>query len=117
MKNKRYIVLSLALLVVVLSACTTKETVENKTPVVGLTPTSTQVVTLSEVNQHASPDNCWMIIDGKAYDFSPYIKSGLHPGGDKILNGCGKDASEIFASIEKHSGRARQDMGKYLIIK
>lgn len=40
------------------------------------------------------------------YDVSGYTPK--HPGGDKILNGCGKDASQMFASVKKHEGFARE---------
>ncbi|HBA61470.1 MAG TPA: cytochrome B5 [Elusimicrobia bacterium] len=50
--------------------------------------------TLEEVAKHASETDCWMIINGKTYDVSGFVAK--HPGGRMILNGCGKDATELF---------------------
>lgn len=47
--------------------------------------------TVNEVAQHNTRDDCWMIIDGKAYDVTPWIDS--HPGGDVILSYAGMDAT------------------------
>lgn len=130
MKNKHVIVISLALLSVTLAACGTKApqanqavnpvstntNVQNTAPNTDGTPASS-TVTLAEIANHASANDCWMMIDGQSYDFTPYIQAGMHPGGAKIVNGCGQDASAMFAAIEKHSGRPRQDMAKYLIVR
>lgn len=131
MKNKNLLIISLVILPLALAACTTKTTVPatNSVPAVSQGTNqpvnSTQntatlantAVTLTEVAKHSTATDCWMIIDGQAYDFTPYIQSGMHPGGQKIVNGCGQDASAMFASIQKHSGRARQDMAQYLIVR
>ncbi len=67
--------------------------------------------TLSDVAKHAVSTDCWMAVDGSVYDVSPYIKAGIHPGGEKILLGCGKDASAMFAQI--HSDKAYQMLNGY----
>lgn len=73
--------------------------------------------TLEEVAKHNKPDDCWMVIHGKVYDVTSYIY--LHPGGDIILQGCGKDATELFETKGglggPHSKRARQLLEKYYI--
>lgn len=59
--------------------------------------------TLDEVAMHATASDCWIVVDGKVYDMSPFVEK--HPGGKAILQGCGKDASELFAS--KHGAKQR----------
>jgi len=50
--------------------------------------------TLDDVGKHNSKESCWMAIDGKVYDVTPFVKQ--HPGGPIITTGCGKDASNLF---------------------
>lgn len=70
------------------------------------TPTETKTYTLDEVAKHASETDCWMAVEGKVYDATSFIPN--HPGGAKILNGCGKDATEMFNKVEKHGDKARE---------
>lgn len=75
-------------------------------------------ITLQEVEAHSSEGDCWMIIDGKVYDVSEFVSA--HPGGMAILDGCGKDATELFetrpmGSGTPHSDRARELLKKYYI--
>ncbi len=70
--------------------------------------------TLDEVVKHSVKTDCWIAINGKVYNATDFIASGMH--NDKILNGCGKDASEMFAQIPKHaSGKAQDLLAKQLI--
>eukprot|EP01038_Epipyxis_sp_PR26KG_P010647 gene10647-14299_t len=50
--------------------------------------------TLSQVKQHNTKDDCWVIIDGKVYDVTPFVEE--HPGGDAIYQNAGGDASIGF---------------------
>lgn len=70
---------------------------------------------LEEIAQHNSADNCWTTIDGQVYDLTSFIQSGEHPGGDKILNSCGKEASVMFKLVTKHEPNARALLPSYLI--
>lgn len=54
--------------------------------------------TLAQVAQHGTKDDCWMVVKGTVYDVSAFIKSGKHPGGDAILLGCGKDATQYYTT-------------------
>ena len=47
-----------------------------------------------QVRQHQSADDCWLIIDSKVYDVTPYVEE--HPGGTAILKHAGGDATEGF---------------------
>ena len=39
----------------------------------------------------------WMVLFGNVYDVSKWIK--IHPGGDVIKYGLGKDATDIFKNV------------------
>lgn len=76
--------------------------------------------TLEQISEHKDQTSCWLAIDGQVYDVTPFVASGFHPGKDAILQGCGKDATELFntrpmGSKTSHSERARKMLPKYLI--
>lgn len=76
--------------------------------------------TLENISEHNNKDSCWFAIDGKVYDVTPFVASGFHPGKDAILEGCGKDATELFntrpmGSGTSHSEKARKNLPKYQI--
>ncbi len=76
--------------------------------------------TLTQVAEHATPASCWLAIEDKVYDVTPFVASGFHPGKDAILQGCGKDATELFntrpmGTGTPHSERARSMLPKYFI--
>jgi cytochrome b involved in lipid metabolism len=68
--------------------------------------------TLAQVASHNNVNDCWTAIDGKVYNITSYAKSGQHPAGDVILQGCGVDASQMFA---KHSDKARQNLQNFYL--
>jgi len=86
-----------------------------------LSPTTlaaeTKTYTIEGIANHSTRNDCWMAIDGKVYDVTNYIP--MHPGGAMILQGCGKDASNLFNSQSgsgtSHSGKARMMLQRYLI--
>lgn len=53
-------------------------------------------ISITEVAKHSTKEDCWLLIDGNVYDVSAFIPK--HPGEDQILLGCGKDATELFAT-------------------
>ena len=72
----------------------------------------TNTFSLAEVAEHNVEADCWLAIDGGVYDVTGFIASGNHGGGDAILEGCGKDATELFdtrpmGSGTPHSSKAR----------
>lgn len=73
--------------------------------------------TLEEISQHNNEKDCWLIIDDRVYQVENYIDQ--HPGGrDKIINNCGKDASQLFKSIKNgqgHSTKAWRILENYYI--
>jgi len=62
---------------------------------------------LAEVAQHDNKADCWIAIEGLVYDVTSYV--GRHPGGNEILLGCGKEATDMFTSQSKHSGAKAQN--------
>jgi cytochrome b involved in lipid metabolism len=74
------------------------------------TPT-TGVYTLADVAKHGTPESCWLASAGGVYDVTTFI--GKHPGGEKILQGCGKDMTEFFAS--KHAKQSREQLPAFKI--
>lgn len=60
--------------------------------------------TLAEVAQHSTQASCWAVVDGGVYDLTEWV--GNHPGGpQRILNLCGKDATQQFRG--KHAEAVR----------
>jgi predicted heme/steroid binding protein len=58
-------------------------------------------ITLAQVAEHNTRDDCWMAIDGKVYDVTSFM---THPGGAAIAEGCGKDASSLFNQRTREDG-------------
>lgn len=82
---------------------------------------SSDTFTLDQLSEHKNKTSCWIAIDGKVYDVTPFVASGFHPGKEAILQGCGKDATELFntrpmaQNPSSHSERARSMLPKYFI--
>jgi hypothetical protein len=54
------------------------------------------VYSLDEVAQHATTTDCWMAIGGKVYEMTGY--AATHPGETTVLDGCGKNATQLLGS-------------------
>jgi cytochrome b involved in lipid metabolism len=97
------------------SLVSSNDPIKETPPTVSVTPKT--VLNTAEVAKHNSPNDCWMIINGKVYDLTPYI--GSHPGGDRtILKYCGQDGSKGFATKDKnapHSSYAASQLNDYFI--
>jgi len=65
--------------------------------------------TIADIALHATKDDCWLAIHGKVYDVSNYTK---HPGGEAILEGCGKDATVFFETRPMGSGTAHSEKAR-----
>lgn len=53
------------------------------------------MVTMEEVKQHATAEDGWVVLRGKVYNITPYLK--YHPGGARILAAmAGKDCTAQF---------------------
>jgi len=72
----------------------------------------TKEYNLKEVAKHNKKTDAWIAIFGNVYDITKWIS--IHPGGDVILYGIGKDATEMFQNVG-HSEDAMQFLEKYKI--
>ncbi len=70
--------------------------------------------TLTDVAKHATKDDCWMAIKGVVYDVSAVTSSGKHAGGPVILQGCGKDATELFTNRPGDKGEHSEKAWSFL---
>lgn len=73
--------------------------------------------TLAEVAERDSLENCWMVIEGKVYDFSDYIPD--HPTPPFVMEQwCGKEATEGMRTKgygRDHSAAAWAMMEPFLV--
>ncbi|XP_045800220.1 cytochrome b5 [Trifolium pratense] len=67
----------------------------------------------SEVSQHKSNKNCWLVINGRVLDVTKFLEE--HPGGGEVIvEVAGKDATKEFDAIG-HSKAAQNLVLKYQI--
>ncbi|XP_044498514.1 cytochrome b5-like [Mangifera indica] len=72
-----------------------------------------KLFTLSQVSQHNTPKDCWLIINGKVYDVTKFLED--HPGGDEVLlSATGKDATDDFEDVG-HSSSAKESMAEFYV--
>jgi cytochrome b involved in lipid metabolism len=65
------------------------------------TTTEIKTYTLTDISVHKSKNDCWLAINGDVLDVTSFISK--HPGGDRILEGCGIDSTELFKSVPGHN--------------
>ncbi|KAF5739462.1 Cytochrome B5 n3 ATCB5-D CB5-D [Tripterygium wilfordii] len=71
------------------------------------------VFTLSQVAQHKSKKDCWLIIHGRVLNVTKFLEE--HPGGEEVLlESAGKDATKEFKDIG-HSKAAENLLIKYQV--
>jgi len=75
-------------------------------------PNYERKIKLKEVAKHGKKGDAWMALFGNVYDVTDWIS--IHPGGDVIMYGVGKDATNIFTGVG-HQEDALQFMEKYKI--
>mmetsp|Transcript_1261 Transcript_1261/g.3363 ORF Transcript_1261/g.3363 Transcript_1261/m.3363 type:complete len:116 (+) Transcript_1261:32-379(+) len=52
-------------------------------------------VTREEVKKHNREDDAWMILRGKVYNVTAYLR--FHPGGrEELMKGVGRDGTSLF---------------------
>ncbi|GFP96111.1 cytochrome b5 [Phtheirospermum japonicum] len=72
-----------------------------------------KVFTLSEVSEHNTSKDCWLVISGKVYDVTKFLED--HPGGDEVLvSSTGKDATDDFEDVG-HSASAKAMMEEFYV--
>mmetsp|Transcript_68758 Transcript_68758/g.217462 ORF Transcript_68758/g.217462 Transcript_68758/m.217462 type:complete len:213 (+) Transcript_68758:173-811(+) len=58
-------------------------------------PSGARKIALKEVRKHRTLEDAWMVLHGKVYDITPYMK--FHPGGvDYLMQAAGKDGTALF---------------------
>lgn len=82
-----------------------KPKLSEKPPV---SPTASSLLTMSQLSTHNNPNDCWIQINGKAYDVTQFALK--HPGSAEIMYPyCGKDATAAFTTkggVGSHSQKA-----------
>ncbi|KAF5246910.1 hypothetical protein FAUST_1095 [Fusarium austroamericanum] len=62
------------------------------------TSMETRIVSLAEIKQHNTADDCWIAVHSKVWDITNFINQ--HPGGpDVLLNSAGSDATDIYNDV------------------
>ena len=63
-------------------------------------------ITLSEVAQHNTPQDCWTAVEGQVYDLTDFV--ARHPAGPAgVVSMCGTDATTLFNG--EHAGQAEPE--------
>ena len=63
-------------------------------------------ITVDDVAEHATSDDCWSIINGDIYDLTGWISE--HPGGSGPIESiCGLDATQVFSN--QHGGQSEPE--------
>lgn len=58
----------------------------------------TEIYSAEEISQHNHEKDLWMVIHGKVYDLTKFLKE--HPGGEEVLiTLAGQDGSKCFDDI------------------
>ncbi|KAG0480116.1 hypothetical protein HPP92_010974 [Vanilla planifolia] len=74
--------------------------------------TASRQFSVSDVRQHSSRNSTWIVVHGRVYDCTTFLKD--HPGGvDSILLNAGSDCTEEFDAV--HSDRAKSMLNSYCI--
>lgn len=95
---------------IIFSEPQTQNTLPNQTIAISNNPSKT--FTAEEVAKHNIKTDCYLIVSNQVYDVSSYISK--HPGGvRRIVDVCGQETSQIFASI--HSNFAWNLLKEYYI--
>jgi hypothetical protein len=69
-------------------------------------------LTLEEVRRHNTLDDCWVVIDARAYDITRFVRD--HPGGvAPLLNLAGRDVTDVFANY--HAARIYSQLPQFLV--
>lgn len=103
-----------------------RTTNQNQTPTdnsmapISSSPVSGQVnlvLNSVELAKHNKETDCWLLVSGKIYDVTNFIK--LHPGGKRdILGNCGKEATQAFVTQGgegTHSNKANEMIADYYL--
>jgi cytochrome b involved in lipid metabolism len=71
-----------------------------------------KIISLSEILLHNSKESCWTTINGEVFDVTKF--TDMHKGGDRILNACGIDATDLFTG-KSPMGRVHSQLAVKLL--
>jgi len=64
----------------------------------GVEVNRTKEITMEEVEKHNEEGSCWIVVEKKVYDATPYLEK--HPGGSyAVMQFAGQDATEDYKEI------------------
>ena len=99
--RKKYLMVAILPTILFLSACGAKDQTENVSKNMQKTETQVKKIDVStayglnEVAKHATPTDCWTVVNGKVYNLTNGINQ--HPGGPTPIESlCGLDRSTMF---------------------
>jgi predicted heme/steroid binding protein len=73
-----------------------------------------KIITKEELAKHNKKNDAWIAVDGLVMNVTKFISK--HPGGLAIMNGVGKDATELFNNNSFHSVDIKKNIfPKYII--
>jgi monoamine oxidase len=67
---------------------------------------------MAEIRRHNTMTDAWIVLYGNVYNITDWVK--IHPGGEIIKYGLGKDATDIFKRVG-HQDDALEYINKYYI--
>ena len=71
------------------------------------------VYTMAEVREHATREDCWLVVHDKVYDMTPHVRN--HEGWENsgkvstllaVLSAMGQDATEDFVEVRRGCARS-----------
>ncbi|KAI0208859.1 Cytochrome B5 [Lamellibrachia satsuma] len=73
----------------------------------------TREITLAEVKEHSTAEDCWVAINSKVYDVTDYLD--IHPGGGESIEAeAGTDSTKAY-DLVGHSAYAVSLMAPYQV--
>lgn len=64
-------------------------------------------LSMDEVRRHATPEDCWTVVDGTVYDVTTFIDRHPAGGADIVEHLCGKDGTADFRG--EHGGQGEPE--------
>ena len=77
-------------------------------------PTTGTGITMADVAQHSTLDDCWSAVNGNAYDLTSWIAQ--HPGGEQVIvQMCGVDGTDGFDAQHGGQGKPERELASLLV--
>lgn len=76
------------------------ETQNTQTNQATSTPQQSTTYSMNDIAQHNAASDCWTVVNKKVYNITSFIPN--HPGGEAIVQACGKDGTQLFNSEREH---------------